>query len=542
MKRLTYLLVLFLVSCTGNDRHRIEEAEQILVSLPDSALTLLHRINEPEKLDEDASARYALASAYAHHLKGEDAKVCEALAYYQHAEPKDSARLLRAILLTSEYHWWMGEKEKAYGLLERSLEAYEQIGDGQSAVSVLEMYAGLANNDARFEEAARCVRKLIAIDGQEAHATDYWGRLHVFSYFLNDTTETERIYREEILPRLKDCKDSIVLFNTIRNHATATSSYGDQRKAIALQEEAMKYVGDNPLRRAWSYACMARYHILLGNFDEGERYMRLADEVADKAEGTDLSYIGCRQLMYGILDYARKGNIDITAWAQFINDLQLSEELQAKRTKAKDEAKRLLAERNLRLTIGKQRMQILTLCTVFGLIAVIAGLVILTHRKRRALEEKEEEVETLRKLVAESSAHTEKKDDRFFKKIMLQQLGVIRMAAANPTTANQELLKRMTEIANKEVEVDSLLNWDDLYRTLDYIYEGFHTRLKANYGDILNEKEIQLCCLLRANFSTKETSIVTGQSVRTVYQRKTVIRQKLGMEEKGDIAEFLENC
>jgi hypothetical protein len=44
---------------------------------------------------------------------------------------------------------------------------------------------------------------------------------------------------------------------------------------------------------------------------------------------------------------------------------------------------------------------------------------------------------------------------------------------------------------------------------------------------------------LKANFSTKEISIVSGQGVRTVYQRKSVIRQKLGMEEKGDIVEFL---
>ena len=119
---------------------------------------------------------------------------------------------------------------------------------------------------------------------------------------------------------------------------------------------------------------------------------------------------------------------------------------------------------------------------------------------------------------------------------MLQQLGVIRIAASNPTTANQELLKRMQEIADKEVTVDSLLNWDDLFKTIDYIYDGYHLRFVEKYGQVLNEKEIQLCCLLRANFSTKEISIVTQQSVRTVYQRKTVIRQKLQLEEKGDIA------
>ena len=157
------------------------------------------------------------------------------------------------------------------------------------------------------------------------------------------------------------------------------------------------------------------------------------------------------------------------------------------------------------------------------------------------MEEKEEELEALRQLVTESQQHTEQKDDRFFKRILLQQLGVIRMAASKPTTANQELIRRMSEIVDGQIPVDSLLNWEDLFQTIDYIYEGFYTRIKEKYGDLLNEKEIQLCCLLKANFSTKEISIVSSQGVRTGYQRKTVIRQKLGMEEKGDITDFLSN-
>ena len=58
---------------------------------------------------------------------------------------------------------------------------------------------------------------------------------------------------------------------------------------------------------------------------------------------------------------------------------------------------------------------------------------------------------------------------------------------------------------------------------------------------VSNEKEIQLCCLLKANFSTKEISVVTQQSVRTVYQRKSTIRQTLNMPEGEDIASFISN-
>lgn len=66
-----------------------------------------------------------------------------------------------------------------------------------------------------------------------------------------------------------------------------------------------------------------------------------------------------------------------------------------------------------------------------------------------------------------------------------------------------------------------------------------YTNIMLRVGMVMNERELQLCCLLKANFSTKEISVVTGQSVRTVYQRKTTIRQKLNMDEKEDITDHL---
>ena len=129
--------------------------------------------------------------------------------------------------------------------------------------------------------------------------------------------------------------------------------------------------------------------------------------------------------------------------------------------------------------------------------------------------------------------------DVAFKKMLLQQLGLIRIVATNPSSDHQELLVQMGRIANKDVAVDDLLVWSDLYKTIDMVHDGFYTRISQKYGNILNEKELQLCCLLKSDFSTKEISVVIQQSIRTVYQRKTVIRQKLDMAEKEDIVEFL---
>ena len=62
----------------------------------------------------------------------------------------------------------------------------------------------------------------------------------------------------------------------------------------------------------------------------------------------------------------------------------------------------------------------------------------------------------------------------------------------------------------------------------------------------LHSKDIQLCYLLKANFSTKAINMLTRQSLQTIYQRKTQIlqtiyqrnpqiRQKLSIPEAHDI-------
>ena len=145
----------------------------------------------------------------------------------------------------------------------------------------------------------------------------------------------------------------------------------------------------------------------------------------------------------------------------------------------------------------------------------------------------------MRRLLHETEGDESGNNDKFVKKMLLQQLGLIRIVATNPSSDHQELLVQMGRIANKDVAVDDLLVWSDLYKTIDMVHDGFYTRISQKYGNILNEKELQLCCLLKSDFSTKEISVVIQQSIRTVYQRKTVIRQKLGMAEKEDIVEFL---
>ena len=460
----------------------------------------------------------------------EDTLLVQALEHYQNIEPKDTTRLTQATILTACHYWWKGEKPQAYRLL-------ESIADKD--MNALKALLDLSNKDYDFEACYRYLCRIME-DETERNSFENQQALATLHFYLNRPEECERLF-DNLTQYIRTPEDSAIYWKRVLpNQADISSNYGNQDKAIRLQKQVLEhFIGKDSVRVAFSHASLARYYLLQDKLKEAEQQMMLAKNHMNFHMEDSPSMASYMELLQSILNYAKDKRIDMMEWANFVNKLQENASIKQAITDAKEENNRLLTERNLKLTIEQQRTELTMLYAISGLAIVIAGLAYLIWRRKRQAEEKKEELETLRQLINESQQHTEQKDDRFFKKIMLQQLGVIRMAASNPTAANQELIKRMTAIANKEVEVDALLNWEDLYKTIDYIYEDFYTRLKTKHGDLLNEKEIQLCCLLRANFSTKETSIVTGQSVRTVYQRKTVIRQKLGMEEKGDIIEWL---
>lgn len=205
-----------------------------------------------------------------------------------------------------------------------------------------------------------------------------------------------------------------------------------------------------------------------------------------------------------------------------------------------DESKEKLSQANLILTVERKQAQLNLLLALLVLLLASGGAFLYVRNLRDRLIEAEERAETLTRLLEDATKSSSKEEDgQFFRKILLQQLGMIRLVAKQPTSQNQELLRRISGITSREVPVESLLVWEDLYPIIDRIYDNFYTKMESRFGDVLIDKEKQLCCLLCADFSTKEISVVTQQSIPTIYQRKTNIRKKLAMGEKEDIVEFI---
>ena len=205
---------------------------------------------------------------------------------------------------------------------------------------------------------------------------------------------------------------------------------------------------------------------------------------------------------------------------------------------------RVKDEMTAKMTLQKQRI-LMGIGVAVLILCFIAYRIRIRNKERiTRLAEAEERIETLNHLLEEAQKEPSPdagQDDTFFKRILLQQLGIIRMVANTPTAQNQALLRRLAETGNDEMPAEELIAWKDLYPIIDRLYDNFYTRLMERFGSVLTDKEVQTCCLLCAGFSTKEIAVITRQASGTVYVRKSSSRQKMGAPDGADIVEWVKN-
>lgn len=82
------------------------------------------------------------------------------------------------------------------------------------------------------------------------------------------------------------------------------------------------------------------------------------------------------------------------------------------------------------------------------------------------------------------------------------------------------------------------MNWEQFYKDIDLSFDGFCSKLAKAYPT-LNEKELQLCCMLKAGFKTDEIAAIWMNSVFSVHKYKTNVRKKINAQEGADIIAFL---
>jgi len=535
------LIAILLTGCTKSNDRIVADANEIVNVHPDSALILLSMIENPHELKGKTKADYWKIRSLAHYKNYSamvtDSLILYSLHYYQNNQ--DTINQIESYLLAGEYFRWNNQLDSAALMMSHGLELSKVVKDSIYTSKFLYRLGAIELSKNRNEEAVEYFKERIKFD-KNAHNSYYLAGL------FRDNDSTEYYMNKAVeLALLKG--DTLSAAHYLRNYAATSIQNKDYANAINLIKRTgelsnfYKDFGPN-------HQLMTRVFIATNQLDSAQYYLDKAKNEDRKSSfGTysDQNLIGSKNALYilqAIIDTKHNKEIDLAPMYLF-NDSIITETIKKNGILLEQITERNnLEKQNLKLLIDKQHTQIILIVIFVFILLLLVVAYLYNLKRKRKLEEIQERTDSLQKLFREAlNVKDEKQNNsQLFRKTLLQQLGIIRLVATTPIKQNNGLLPQIINISNESVSTESLLNWEDLYSIVDSVYENFATKLKEKYSDTLTEKELQLCCLLCADFSTVEISAVMQQSMQTIYQRKSTVRNKLKMEDKEDILSFLE--
>ena len=531
--------------CHGNKK-LLAQTDSLLQSRPDSALKLLNSIEKDVGFSEAEWMQFVWNCAQARYRMGmslaEDSLLPEAIHYYR--ERKDSSRMLDGYLLEASYYKWMKQEERMDEAIENGLDYAIARKD---TFWLLLFYRGKAEVAYQRNDHSQVIELMEKIL-QYADKLSVRERSSVFynlglnMALINHPSSSD--YFERSIDMALAAADTASACHYMRNYATALANnreYVKSNDLLRRVKRLMPAVGNHVMLQI----TFAENFLNLHQLDSARYYWNQAwaneqNHGGDKAEG--FSVRSALVQLNTVLDYTSGTPLDIITFGRFADSVRVEMRDQNSVIEQQLETKNNLQRLNYELIIKRQKTRMYSVLVAVLLVGVLLSLSFYIRNRRKRLAEAEERIDTLTRLLEDAqkaSDNQEENSDAFFKKLLLQQLGIIRLVANTPTSQNQALLKLISGISNKEIPVEGLLAWADLYPVIDRLYDGFYSRMVERFGQLLSDKEVQICCLLCAGFSTKEIGVVTQQTSATIYVRKTSIRKKINAGEKQDIVECI---
>ena len=517
----------------------LQRAEALMYPHPDSALHILQTMDVPgDELNRATWALFTTQAKYKLYQTQSDSLINIALPYFW--ENGDAQRKALALYYKASLYKEHKEIEKAQEFYYQAIKEVEKTEDyvlghliyaglgGLYLYRDLIDYAKEAYNKAYdYAQMANNKKAIIA-------SCMYLGRIEKELHNYNKAI----VYYNEAITLSKEINASEMLVSALNDLALGYMYSKDFQNALHYIKESIKIAEKDSLEINESrYTTIGQIYLKLNQLDSAEFYIKKA-LTSSNVYRLENAYITLHNIYNKKNLYKEASSSLAKAWIYNDSITKLDKSRTLIEMQEKYDQQKVKDEAAMESRLHKQRTQM-----YIGIIIVVVLLagVYARHRYRQRiarLAEAEERIDTLSRMLEEAQQATNE-DDAFVKRMLLQQLGVIRLVANTPTAQNQALLRRLAELGNDQVPVEELIVWEDLYPIIDRLYNRFHTRLKERYGSLLTDKEMQTCCLLCAGFSTKEIGVITHQSASSIYVRKTSIRKKLGAEEGADIVEVI---
>jgi DNA-binding CsgD family transcriptional regulator/tetratricopeptide (TPR) repeat protein len=551
MKKLPILIIttiLVIMACGGNNNDKIlNTTDSLLQKSPDKALRLLDSIGLDDNFSHNEKMHYIWNKAKSHQMLGAsliaDSLLPEAVEYYR--EHGDAEKQLESYLLMASYLSWTDKNDKAIVTLDSGYHKAEAMGSTEMMMTFLGGETELYYRNRDYKKAIVKIKEMLKFADkiplqQQSHL------IYMLGLNLSLTNDKSyHMYYKKSIDMALAAGDTASACEYMRNYAGSLSGdhkYKESNNMLHEIGRLMPQIG----RMSAIQMNMAENYVNLHRLESARICFNAATESEKmlQSEGhSDIARKGSFELLKYLINYESGQTVSAAPFSRYCdsitNDIMMRHKTEVKQL----EDRQRLQTINYELHVERNRLwwYLFSLITVVALACV--GIYGYIRNRYARLAEAEARVETLTRLVEEAKTSTaetpQASDDAFFKKILMKQLGIIKLVASNPTSHNQALLKRISAISEGEIPVDELLSWPDIYPIIDSLYDNFYTRLRERFGSVLTDKEVKICCLLRASFSTKEIGIVTQQTDATVYVRKTSIRKKIGTSEKQNIVDFI---
>ena len=549
MRQALIVMLVVIMSCVAacsdsasRQNKAIDDAERLMHIDTDSAIGILEDI-DPSNLKADSlRARYHYLLAYGH-MRQNRSMIGDSLAGFAHKyySGKDVVRDVRSGTAFAWYKFWVGDTPGAIAMFD-SILSLPNMPDSLVAPT-LRVRVLLGASEYQGESLIPHAKRLIAIESDTLRQIE--AKYMLLSAYEN-TGRLDSALRlsEELIDYARSHKWGEKHFMFELEQAQILGEMGRTEESNRVVEGIFETSSPDNGAADLLHMQLAMNALNSGNLSLAGKELAIADSFAVKLRKEDDTYYyrSYSNLLRAMIDFKQNGKMKVG----HVNGLTNRQQERYNRAKASQwESERSALQQQSRSLALKAESQhktvVILVIALFALIIAVSAVWIIRQRRLRE-RENEERAEALQKMVDElkaapvqmqSEAHT----PEALRRAMLQQLGIIKMVAETPTEQNREMLRKISSI---ESDTDGeLVNWNNVFDLINTLYAGFYDKLQASYGELLTPKEKQIIVLMVAGFSTKEISVITGQTTSTIYVRKTSIRKKLGVPEKEDIVIFL---
>lgn len=547
MRKLIYLISAFVVlgiaACSRPMSYYNEEigrAEQLMRSNTDSALSLLDAIDPSELKTDSLLAKYHFLKAYGHMARNRsmisDSLISFAHNYYR---GKDIVKDIRSGITFAWYKFWVGDTPGSIAMLD-SLAGLPDVPDS-IMVQTLRIRVLLGGAEYQGRQIIPLAKRLYELETDSLRKIE--ARYMLLSgYEYAGETDSALFLVNELIDYARNHKWGDKQFVFMVEQAQLLTEAGRDGESDRLVSEIFRKAGPENGASDQLHFQYAINALNRGDVNRATHHLAIADSIAVKLRDNDNAYFrSYSNLLHAMIDFKQTGRIKL----MHINGLNNRQDERFNRMKASQwESERgALHQQNRAMTLKAESEHKTVIILIISLVAllILGGSAWIIRTRRQRERENEERIEALQKMVDEYKSapelESEITDSSSLRSIMLKQLGIIKMVAETPTEQNREMLRRISSIDGDTN--GGLVAWEKVFEIIDNLYSGFYSNLHKKYGDTLNSKEEQIIVLMVAGFSTKEISVITGQTTSTIYVRKSSIRKKLGVPEKEDIVRFL---